>query len=156
MSRRKRPGLRATSTAAVPDPVISAATHALVIVGEPLVNNGPAARFFRDGEESPPIEDADLVCQAIQVVTHHDTGYAQVLRRPLGWADRWRCDLPAVSVVTTLRRYPDRFDDDAWHVSPSPIEREELDELPDVVSALRSAPKNVRLAAPRFSTAQAR
>jgi hypothetical protein len=138
----------------VPDPVIEAATHALVLSGCQLANPGPGPRIFRD-RELVPFDDADLVCEALRIATNIDVGYAQVIRRPLGWADRWVYDLPPLSTVATVRRYPDRFDND-WPAEPNPIPAEALQRLPVLFSSLRSAASNVRLAARRLSLAALR
>lgn len=147
---------RALSVSSVPDTVIGAATHALVLAGYTLPNPGPAPRTFGDDVEHVPLGDADLVCEALRVLTDVPVGYAQVLRRPLGWADDWKHNLPALSTVRTLRRYPDWFDEYAWLRTPIPVPREDLTRLPAVVSSLRTAPQRIRLATRRLSTASLR
>lgn len=144
------------SMGSVPTPVVSAATHAIVVSGHQLKNLGPAARNFDRYDEPLPLEEADLVCEALRIVTHLDVGYAQVLRRPLGWADLWVHDLPAVTTLSTMRRYPDWFDRYRWLREPNPISRPALEQLPAVVAALRAAAANVRLAARRLSLAATR
>jgi hypothetical protein len=151
---------RATATShllsSVPDALIGAATHAIVLGGRELPNPGPGRRHFGDVDEQSPFVDADFVCEALRIVTHIDVGYAQVLRRPLGWADDWKYNLPALTQVTTLRRYPEHFDNYGWLRSPNSIPRQTLDLLPTVVAALRSADPNIRLASRRLSLAALR
>lgn len=144
------------SVAGVPNPVVSAATHAIVLSGRQLQNPGPVPRMLGRFDESLPIADADLVCQALRILTDIDVGYAQVLLRPLGWADRWNHDLPPLMTVHTLRRYPEWFDDYAWLREPKPIERAVLEALPDTFAALRVASARVGLAARRLSLAVTR
>jgi hypothetical protein len=127
------------SVAGVPNPVVSAATHAIVLSGRQLPNPGPLPRMLGRFDESLPIDDADLVCQALRILTDIDVGYAQVLLRPLGWADRWDHDLPPVTTVRTVRRYPEWFDDYAWLREPKAIGPVVLEALPDTVAALRAA-----------------
>lgn len=146
----------ALSTSSVPETVVGAATHAIVLSGHQLPNPGPTQRKFTRDAELLPLADADLVCEALRVLTHVDVGYAQVLRRPLGWADRWEHDLPPLTQTMTLRRYPDKFDDYGWLEKPNPIARETLNRLPCIVGTLRTAPPNVRLAARRLSLAALR
>jgi len=151
---------RATSTSltlsSVPDTVIGAATHAIVLGNRQLANPGPGPRLLGVADGPLDLSDADLVCEALRIVTHVDVGYAQVLRRPLGWADDWKFDLPRLTQITTLRRYPDHFDNYGWLRRPNPIPRQVLDLLQTVVQALRTAKPNVRLASRRLSLAALR
>lgn len=145
------------SATAVPDPVISAATHALVLSGHTIANPGPLKRVFRPevNRDPLPLEEADLVCNALLIATGRDVGFAQVLQRPLGWSDGWKYNLPPVSTVATVRHYPDRFDDRSWHEAPTPIE-EKGDDLRDAIKVLRGAPARVQLAARRLGLARSR
>jgi hypothetical protein len=151
---------RATSTSLtlsnVPGTVVGAATHAIVLGGRQLANPGPGPRHFGSADDALDLSDADLVCEALRIVTHVDVGYAQVLRRPLGWADDWKFDLPHLTQITTVRRYPDHFDNYGWLRRPNPIPRQALDLLRTVVQALRAAKPNVRLASRRLSLAALR
>jgi hypothetical protein len=121
--------------------------------GHYISNPGPNRRLFSREDEAPPLADADLVCEALRVVTRVGVGYAQVLRRPLGWADRWVHDLPAMSTIATVRHYPDSFDNDGWLDPLRPIPEQDLKPLPQISASLRAAPSNVRLAARRLSLA---
>ena len=107
------------SSTAVPDRVIGAATHALVLSRHTISNPGPVKRVFQaKGDYLSLLDEADLICHALQITTGRDAGYAQVLERPLGWSDRWQHDLPVLSTVATVRHYPDRFDDPSWEQIP--------------------------------------
>jgi hypothetical protein len=144
----------------VPQPVLTAATHAIVLKDHRILNPGPLRRLFgRDQQLSLPLDDADLVCQALRVLTHLPVGYAQVLRRPVGWANRWTHDLPELDQVAVLRRYPDRHDDYGWlRTRPdSPrTPRSVLDRLPEILAALRAATPRTTLAARRLTAAELR
>lgn len=144
------------SITSVPSPVVGAATHALVRSGHEIPNPGPGSRRFGDERDPFSLDEVDLVCEALRIATDRDVGYAQVLRRPLGWADTWERDLPPLATVATLRRYPERFDDYGWLEAPSPIPNEALALVPGFVSSLREAGKGVRLAARRLSLAALR
>ncbi|MER7362641.1 hypothetical protein [Nonomuraea wenchangensis] len=147
---------RVNSVNSVPTPVVSAATHAIVLSGHYLDNPGPIVRIFTRAPENIPLADADLVCEALRILTHVDVGYAQVLLRPIGWADRWEHDLPAITRIATLRRYPDGFDNYAWLRMGPKVTRDELDLLPKVVASLRNASAKIRLAVKRLSIASLR
>lgn len=151
----RAPGVYA-SVESVPTPVTSAATHALVLSGYDLPNPGPTPRIFGRIQEVIPLAEADLICEALRLVTSGGVGYAQVLRRPLGWADRWEHDLPPLDRVRTLRRYPERFNDYGWLKKPDVISREEVLSLPSIVASLREAAAKVRLATRRLSLATLR
>ncbi len=140
----------------VPDPVISAATHAIVSGGHELSNPGPIMRAFASGSAPSPPADIDLVCDGLRVITGEAVGYAQVLYRPIGWAYRWEHDLPPVEQLSTFRRYPETFDDFGWLKTPRLISRESLLRLPTVIPALRASNSNVRLATRRLSQASLR
>jgi hypothetical protein len=141
----------------VPRTVVGAATHCLVLAGSSLANPGPGPRLFGPPSGEPlPLEDADLVCQVLRVLTHIDVGYAQIVQRPVGWADGWTHALPALTTVGTVRRYPERFDNYAWLRPAQPIPGDALSRLPATVTALRTAPSNVTLAARRLSLAALR
>jgi hypothetical protein len=142
-----------SSIGSVPEPVIGAATHAIVLSGHYISNPGPNRRHFGREDEAPPLADADLVCEALRVVSRVGVGYAQVLRRPVGWADIWVHDLPAISTMATVRQYPDSFDDYGWLHPLRTIPEQDLKPLPQISASLRAAPSNVRLAARRLSLA---
>lgn len=61
-----------------------------------------------------------------------------------------------MTTVSTVRRYPDSFDQYAWLQAASPIPQAALQQVPLVVSALRNAQPHVRLASRRLSLAAAR
>lgn len=150
---------RATSwggMSTVPDPVVSAATHAIVFSGHAIANPGPVARLLAPDVEAAPMRDADLVCQALRVLTHLPVGYAQVLRRPVGWADGWVHDLPPMTQTALLRRYPESFDDYGWLRTGRRVTREALGRLPDILAGLRTAAPRTTLAARRLSLAELR
>ncbi len=144
------------SLSAVPDPVVSAATHALVVSGCEIENPGPGRRLMSRDEDNVPLGEVELLCEALRLVTHVGVGFAQVLRRPLGWADRWVHDLPALTTVMTVRRYSDSLDNYGWLRAPNEIPYESLRRLPVLVESLRRAAPNVRLAARRLSQAALR
>lgn len=101
------------------------------------------------------LNEADLVLEAMCIATHVEVGYAQVLRWPVGWADRWTHDLPPLTAIATVRRYPYSFDE-GWEATPTLIDRESIIRVPGLVASLRSAPANIRIASRRLSTAELR
>jgi len=141
---------------AVPAPVIDAATHAIIITDE-IENPGPGGRIFGTGRQLDlRVDQAELICQALRVLTAQGLGFAQLLLRPLGWADSWTHNLPAMEVHGTVRRYPDWFDNYGWLRPPDPLPRDLVGRLPAVVSGLSTSDGNVQLAARRLSQARLR
>ncbi|OXR42313.1 hypothetical protein B7C42_05512 [Nocardia cerradoensis] len=144
-----------SGTSNVPDMVVGAAKYAIVLSGHQWANLGPGQRLVKP-PEAPSLTDVDMVCDALRILTGIDTGYAQVLCRPVGWADTWTYDLPVLLQIGTYRRYPEKFDRFGWMGRGEPVSREELNRLPMLVAALRGAPAKVHLAARRLSQAALR
>lgn len=141
----------------VPNPVIGAATHAIVLSGHHIPNPGPVRRVWvRRDDGEPPLGDAEDICEVIRLLTPADLGYAQVLLRPIGWADRWTYNLPQLTTVTTVHRYPEWFDNFGWLREKEPILSADLEQVPAVFAALQGAVPRVRLAARRLSAAELR
>lgn len=140
----------------VPSPVIGAATHAIVIDGVRIPNRPRGKRIWSSDVGPLPLDQVDLVCQAMRVVTHLPVGYAQVLLRPIGWADHWIHDLPALKETATLHRYPDGFDNYGWLKVPKPVDATALARLPTVFKSLQVASPKIQLAARRLSLAELR
>jgi hypothetical protein len=136
--------------------VVDAATHAIVVRTE-IDNPGPTARVFgRVQQPALRLDQADLVCEARRVLSGRSLGVAQLLVRPVGWADSWTHDLPALEVHGTIRRYPEWFDDFGWRRPADLIPRDRLDRLPGAFRALSVAEPQVRLASRRLSQARLR
>jgi hypothetical protein len=87
---------------------------------------------------------------ALRVLTWVKVGYAQILLRPIGWADRWEHNLPPLISYGVYRQYPDSFNDFGW-LEAQEIEEKDLNQLPMVFSTLQGAPAPIALAARRLS-----
>jgi hypothetical protein len=127
--------------------VIAAATHAVAIRDVIIPNGNRLLRIV--GQVELDLTSVDRLIQCLHIASGRDTGYAQVLVRPSGWADAWVHDLPAVLKVSTLHRYPEKFDDGAWNKPQALINRADIERIPRLFSALHAAPANVQLAARR-------
>jgi hypothetical protein len=139
----------------VPGPVADAVRFAVVIDMPPMPNPGPGRRLL-SGRQQPDTTEVDTVCEALRIVTSRQTGWARVFRRPMGWADHWKDDLPEYHLLHTARRYPTVFDNYGWLEPVEKITGAEIEYLPTVASALASASQPTRLAARRLSMAQVR
>lgn len=142
---------REYSGGAVPGPVAGAATHALVVGPYEIANPGPVPRLFLYREEAVPFDAIDHYFEALRVASRARTGYAQVLRRPLGWADNWQAGLPPMTQVAMVRRYPELFDDAGWLNTTTPVSESELADLSQISKALTRASPRTRLAVRRLS-----
>jgi hypothetical protein len=141
---------------AVPQPLVGAATHMAVVTGVELSNRPRWQRVWQSNFGELPLDEVDLLCEALRVVTERPIGFTQVLLRPLGWADRWVLDLPPLIKVSTQRSYPPDFDNYGWLRPKRHISADSLSRLPAVFGGLKSAPERTRLAARRLSLASLR
>lgn len=137
--------------AGVAGPVSGAATHAFVLGGFKNVNPGPGPRLQQQAVFVPDQGLIEMALQALGILCDVPVGYAEILERPLGWADYWRGHLNVLDPVTTMRRYPTAFDDFGWLKTSQIITRATLDQLPVLLMALEKSPKKTQLAARRLS-----
>jgi Apea-like HEPN len=138
----------------VHDVVLDAATHAIVLTNwtskrESL--NGYGQQWFW------PTETIDGVIAAFRMVSEVETGYAQLLMRPLGWSHGWKADLPPLMRGPSVRRYPPHFENHFWLSDDIPTFDSTF--LPVVGVAnrlLKSARNPVPMAARRLNSAALR
>lgn len=141
-----------SSIYAVPSPLAGAAVVAVVVDGLPLENSPHWKRQMRTGFEGLPLDVVEDVCAALRILSNNvQIGYSQVLVRPVGWADYWKHDLPALEEIGRLRRYSSALDHFGWLSKRVSIPAKELDDLSGVFARLRSAHPRVKLAAKRLS-----
>lgn len=99
------------------DDVIVAATHALVLKNW-SIENGPTqnARSSALGDPtafSDALSQVDKFFAALRAVTEVETGYCQVISRPMGWGDYWKADLPPISIFS-VKAYPEQLERIYW------------------------------------------
>lgn len=136
-----------------PSVVREAATHALVVAGDPLQNPGPGPRLLQH-PVIDPVDYAviDTACEALRITTGANVGYAEVLVKPLGWADYWNADLPTFQLHDSRRRYNPDLDQYGWLTSkPATVTQEKLSNAPAVLAGLKSAHPRAKLASRRLS-----
>lgn len=141
---------------AVPTVVSNAATHAVVISGLEVDNSSHGARVWRGEGRAVDLSRVDEIIEAVRIVSGASTGYAQVLFRPRGWADRWHYNLPAVDRLGAFRRYPASFDNYGWLRPGEKINNAQVGSLPSIVKSIRGADKATKLAVRRLSLATLR
>jgi hypothetical protein len=135
--QRSRFGVRSYSPAVL-DPVISSATHELVLKNYTLKNE--EGTFFSysafDHESAYPVAKFETFLNAIKIVTNENSGFAQILVYPKNWADHYNMDLPCLKGVS-VKRYPNYFEDFYWNTSSLPkIDNAKLLEIASVFNSL--------------------
>lgn len=94
--------------------VLSSATHALVLKGWEFKNTTWWEVTQAYSEASAyPLHYVDRFFAALRISTGADTGYAQLLARPIGWAHDYAGYLPPVE-GTSIRAYPTWFENYRW------------------------------------------
>lgn len=110
--------------------VLGAATHALVLKGWSITNTNDR-NFSTNISEiafyQKPLEQVDAFFASLRITQAIDSGYAQVLLRPLNWATNYIAHLPALE-GTSLRRYPYWFENYYWLQPIRVFSATELDE----------------------------
>ena len=140
-----------SSIYSVPSPLAGAAVVAVVVGGLMLENSPYWKRQMHTGFDGLPLDVVEDVCVALRILSGAQIGYSQVLVRPVGWADGWKHDLPAIEEVGRVRRYSSALDRFGWLSKRMSIPAKELDDLSGVFARLRSAPSRVKLAAKRLT-----
>jgi hypothetical protein len=142
------------------DDVIVAATHVLVLKNW-SIENGPT-RDARSSVLHNPAAFTDALSQvnkffaALRAVTEVETGYCQVIGRPLGWADYWKADLPPISIFS-VKAYPEQFERIYWGQEAPELDAETYLKTGKLYQALaRSTSNRLALAARRLNAASLR
>jgi hypothetical protein len=132
--------------------VVGAATHAFVSKGWSLeVDKIDEVRRSLSQSSANVLDAVDSFFGALRVVTGVDTGYAQLLWVPRGWALDYFCDLTPV-YGTTLRRYPSEYDNYRWTGFGASVSAEHLNEVRRVYRAVVSSQSEaIRLALNRLN-----
>lgn len=128
--------------------LVAAATHAVVLENRSFENpDGPLIRQLRLELNPIEVEEAEQVCQALRVLSGRNVGYAQVCLRPIGWADGWTLDLPALEVIHSTRRYAVALDNGGWNRPHHTVGADVLADLSRTYAALSGTSKRGQLAA---------
>lgn len=91
--------------------VVAGASHALIISGHTVSHDqGLAAAAWTPYLGGYPEATVDAFFTAFRLATGVQTGYAQVLCLPIGWATEYHSSLPPVYPVALVRKYPPRFE----------------------------------------------
>jgi hypothetical protein len=96
--------IRAHDTDEVNEHVLQQASHSFVL-SDYVLPNDHGGRFLSYAAETFPLDVIDAFFAALRIVTSIETGYAQLLIAPVGWAHSYTADLLPLE-GTTIRRYP--------------------------------------------------
>jgi hypothetical protein len=142
---------------AVNNVVLSAATHALVLTGRRMKLECRWSYPYQD-VNTYPLDEIECFFEALRLVTGYDTGYAQVVIRPLGWAIEYTASLPPLLPGPTIRQYPQQFDDRGWIGERPTVTDDDVRLTGQVATALVELEpgERVALAARRFSFSKLR
>ena len=141
--------------AAVSDSVVGGATHAVVLAGYTV----PGGKDYQRYSHKPsfyPVDEVDLLFEALRLAADIDTGYAQVFLRPVGWVIGYTAHLADVDRGAFFRRYPAHFDDWGWLRQPPTVSGEQVDAWRRLLAGLHASPKPLRLGSRRLSMAMLR
>jgi hypothetical protein len=72
-----------------------------------------------------PLRLIDAFFASVRIVTGFDTGYAQLLTRPIGWVSWYKATLPPL-VGTTTRAYPPSLEQSRWNEDVPTLHSEQL------------------------------
>jgi Apea-like HEPN len=135
--------------------VLSASTHALVLTGKKIRLE---SRWSWPYQELGfyPLGEIERFFEALRLVTGYDTGYAQVVIRPLGWAIDYTGSLPPLIPGPTIRQYPEHFDNYGWIGERPSVSKEQVKRTGEVVTALLTSGRRIALAARRLSSSKLR
>lgn len=127
--------------------LIAAATHA-VVISDVTVPVGPYPAVL--DLDSVDLTKAQRVIECLEIIADGATGYAEVIARPRGWADRWTHNLLPLQGQIVSGEYPTRFARGAWNGGPSlEVNTDQEKSLVTAYSHLLKAKSNVRIAARR-------
>lgn len=85
--------------------MLQEATHALVLRDYVLPNLNYRERGWGYEAKTFPVHLIDAFFASLRMITSVETGYAQLLRQPIGWAHDYVAGLPPLE-GTTIRKYP--------------------------------------------------
>jgi hypothetical protein len=135
--------------------VLAGATHAAVFENYEVPSQGVWDRGVFD-VDFYPTEVIDRFFTALRVETGIETGYAQIVLRPLGWTYEFNAHLPNLIKGPQVRAYPPQFDKHGWLVKRDPLSAKTVLSAGKVFEGICSAGESVSLAGRRLSQAMLR
>ncbi|OAN10137.1 HEPN domain-containing protein [Exiguobacterium undae] len=136
------------------EPLLSCATHALVIDGYNLPNGSrfENSRILKN-PNSYPLEIINDFFNALRMVIDHPTGYAQVITKQIDWTYSYKADLINLS-GGLIDAFPHEFKENYWLRPSIPsISMEELRSIIAIYNGLKEkGNKKIQLACKRLES----
>jgi hypothetical protein len=104
----------------ISDPIISSATHELVFRNYYIQKGNKYFDNSLSNESAYPLWRFELFFNALKIVTNHDSGFAQILLYPHGWANDFDMDLPSLQGIS-VKKYPNYFENFYWNTEELPL-----------------------------------
>lgn len=133
--------------------VLSCATHMLVLENWFISNkNQWQLSEIISNVGAYPQEYINNFFASLRIVTGFDTGYAQLLMRPKGWAKDYKAYLPPL-YGTSIRAYPNKFENYYWNKKDIPkLSLDTCKEIGSLYTQLSEAQENtIRVAIKRLN-----
>lgn len=144
-----------TSTNSSPhQEVISSATHALILKNFTIKNETYKNISYLNETsiyQKVIVEYIEKIFAYLRIQTGKDTGYSQIIARPVNWASSYSADLIPL-VIATTKGYPEYFENEYWNYLPDTITLEEI-EIENVKRYLEPQQRNVLIAINRLNNA---
>jgi Apea-like HEPN len=137
----------------VHDTVVASATHALILKKWYVKNSESIVAFdILSNPRVYPTDQIDKFFGAIRLAKEIDTGYAQLMASPIGWARHFQADLPTLE-GTTIRSYPSWFEDYYWNSEKFPeLNEEDVKNIGNIyINLLKSREKSIDIAIKRLN-----
>lgn len=148
--------VRRSFNAPAHDCVIGAATHAFVLKNWFIENKTSrhTSEVLNDiTAYSNALQVVDNFFASIRVANGTETGYSQIVIRPIDWGYSWEAYLPHIEVVS-VRAFPDYFENLGWLKTPPILDEDACKNASYVFGVLdRYEFNTLRLAARRLNSA---
>jgi len=122
--------------------ILYAATHALVLKDFTIKNSTKFVEDVRGIRWDYHFKEVDNFLAAIRVATNINTGYAQTIFRPVGWAKGYTADLEYLVFGPTLRKFPSTFENNYWHSTVDPLNSDQLSEIKELYIRISQTSNN--------------
>ena len=119
--------------------VAGAATHAFLFKNisfdnadcDSIYNTLSDIEFYKN-----TLVEVDYLFACLRSVSKVETGYCQIVARPLGWQSNFKADLEETFVASD-RKYPSHFENNAWYKAYSLVDEKKCEDIRLLYSGLR-------------------
>ncbi len=112
--------------------LISSASHELVLKNYSSKKPKKFVDILFSQESVYPHDRIETFFNTLKVCSNINSGYAQVIVYPRNWVESYKMDLPYIT-GTSVKRYPNWFDDFYWNVEELPsVNIEQIEDIKEV------------------------